>query len=300
MKAFSTIRLPLFAVVCALLWGSAFPVIKSVYQDWEFQSLELRLCFAGLRFMLSGLIILPFCYPELRRCQPGYGRLLVAMALTQTFLQYVFFYSAMAVSSGVLGSILVGTGSLWWVVLAPYLLGTPSPTWQHWSVLAVCSVGILIAVYAPGVGSGSAVLGTFLFLGASLAGALGAIVVVPLSRFMDVRLATSISLFGGGALLLLCGARALPTFWELSTPSIWGRTVYLAAVSGSAFGIWNWLVREYSVNVLAGYRFLIPLSAVIQSSLFIAGEVPGIGIWVGGALILGSLIVLQRFSRREA
>lgn len=295
MRIGDRFHLPLLAILCAVLWGSAFPVIKHVYAGWDSNSLEMRLCFAGVRFTLAGVLIFPFCLSSLARSQGEWKRFLFLLVLTQTFLQYIFFYSGLAVSSGVLGSILVGSGSLWWILLAPFFLNTPAPTRRHLLVIFMSMIGVVLAVYAPGMGSGSPLTGTLFFLGASLSGAVGSIVIVPLARLMDVRLATSGSLFLGGLLLVVCGVRALPEFWvELDTEMLIA-TCYLAGVSAGAFGIWNWLIREHSVNLLAGYRFLIPLSAVIQSTLFIEGETPGIGIFLGGGIILGALYYLQRF-----
>lgn len=297
-RQWSQIRLVVLASLCALLWGSAFPVIKGVYASWDDHSLDLRLCFAGVRFTAAGLLIVPFCWREVSSCRSGWVAWVLILALTQTLLQYVFFYSGLAVSSGVLGSILVGTGSLWWIVLAPWLLKTPPPQGRHWAVIVLCSLGVILAVYAPGAGSGRPLQGSLLFLGSALAGALGAIVIVPLSRLMDVRLATSGALFLGGIALIGLGIRGLPDFVGLLDRRLCLTTLYLAVVSAGAFSTWNWLVREYSVNVLAGYRFLIPLSAATQSTLFIDGESPGIGILIGGALIVGSLLFLHRVERR--
>jgi drug/metabolite transporter (DMT)-like permease len=300
LNLFGSFRLPLLAFVCALLWGSAFPVIKIVYAGWESNSLELRLCFAGIRFIMAGLLILPFCGRSTWYFRGAWLKWLLLLAFTQTFLQYVFFYSGLAVSSGVLGAVLVGTGSLWWIVLAPILLKSSRPKGRHLWVVFVGLTGVVIAVYAPGIGSGNPLVGTGLFLGATLSGALAAIVIIPLSKWMDVRLATSGSLFIGGVGLLLCGGRALPSFIEMADARLLLTTLYLAGVSAGAFGIWNWLVGEYSVNVLAGYRFLIPLSGAVQSVLFIAGESPGPGIVFGGFIILGSLIYLHRIEVRLA
>ncbi len=300
MSQLSQFRLPFFAVVCAILWGSAFPVIKSVYSQWETNSLELRLCFAGVRFTLAGLLILPFCFREIRRCREGCVGLLILLSLSQTFLQYVFFYSGLAVSSGVLGAILVSTGSLWWILLAPLFLKTPGPQLRHGVVISISMIGVVLAVYAPGLGSGAPVLGGILFLLASLSGAVGALIIVPLAQRMDVRLATAAALFFGGLVLCVGGARAFPAFWELADAKLLGTTVYLAAVSAGAFGIWNWLVQHHSVNVLASYRFLIPLSGVTQSAFFVGGETLGLGIVVGGALILGSLIYLHQAENRSS
>ncbi len=298
--SFSQFRLPLLAFTSALLWGSAFPVIKIVYSQWETNSFELRLCFAGVRFTLAGLLILPFCFREIRRCRADCIGLLVLLSLTQTCLQYIFFYSGLAVSSGVLGAILVSTGSLWWIVLAPILLKTSRPQRRHAAVVGISMAGVVLAVYAPGMGSGSPVLGGVLFLFASLSGAISAIIIVPLAQRMDVRLATAGALFFGGLVLCLGGMRAFPAFWQLADTKMMWTVLYLAGVSGGAFGIWNWLVQQYSVNVLAGYRFLIPLSGVTQSAVFIQGESLGLGILLGGAMIVGSLVYLHRAENRTA
>ena len=94
--------------------------------------------------------------------------------------------------------------------------------------------------------------------------------------------------------------RAFPAFWQLADAKMMWTVLYLAGVSGGAFGIWNWLVQQYSVNVLAGYRFLIPLSGVTQSAVFIQGESLGLGILLGGAMIVGSLVYLHRAENRTA
>ena len=47
--------------------------------------------------------------------------------------------------------------------------------------------------------------------------------------------------------------------------------------------------------LLAGYRFLIPLAATVESMIFL-GERPGWGFAAGAALIFGSLVALQHRS----
>ena len=91
-------------LLCALLWGTAFPLIKIVYQDWSAVTLTLVLFFAGLRFTLAGAGLLVFCTGWHRQLRSAPWRSLAIVTLTQTFLQYVCFYSAMMVSSGTLAS----------------------------------------------------------------------------------------------------------------------------------------------------------------------------------------------------
>ena len=48
------------------------------------------------------------------------------------------------------------------------------------------------------------------------------------------------------------------------------------------------------MTLLAGYRFLVPVCAVVESILLVSGESPGLGIWVGGLLVIFSIVALQR------
>ncbi|MGK0188964.1 MAG: drug/metabolite transporter (DMT)-like permease [Verrucomicrobiales bacterium] len=287
--------LPLFVVLCALLWGSAFPGIKFVYARWDgADTFSVRLVFAGVRFALAGLILVPF----LRRPIAGFSVRsfwpVTAIALTQTFGQYLFFYTGLSVSSGVLASLLVSTGSLWWVLLAPLMLGSPKPGRRQWYLLALSSLGITIAVYRPGAGAGDPVLGGCLFLAASLCGALALTLFRRLDSSIDPILATASALFGGGVLLMIAGGAGWSGFLALLDFPTAVMTVYLAAVSATAFCIWNRLAQLFPVNLLAGYRFLIPLSGALMSALLVPGESIGAGAMVGGALIIASLVLLNR------
>lgn len=285
-------------LICSILWGSAFPAIKFVYGTWEMESASTRFLFAGIRFTIAGLLVLVFIRRPgpWRRLRSADWWLLAVFALFQTLGQYVFFYLAMSISSGILGSLLVSAGSFWWVLLAPVFLKSPAPTSKHIAILTMCAAGIALAVYAPGAGAGNPILGGILFLCASLCGALGLIVLQPLSKSIDVPTATGASLFTGGLALTALGAPAFHEAGAFADPRIAGATFYLACVSAAAFTLWNALSRQFPVNILAGYRFLIPLCGVVQSSLFVRAESPGAGIYVGGGIVLLGIFLLSRLT----
>ncbi|MFK5923537.1 MAG: DMT family transporter [Verrucomicrobiota bacterium] len=294
--------LPFYALICALLWGTAFPAIKYVYRIWpESQQWDSRMLFAGIRFMVAGLILMPLVRRGglLKQLKKANLRLLLALALTQTFAQYLFFYMGLSLSSGVLGALMISCGSFWWILLSPLLLKTPKPDAHHWAMLLFCALGIVVAVYKPGIGSGSPLLGALCFLAATLNGALGLIILKPLHRTLDSATATAFSLFIGGVLLVTAGSRALPELGVFLNPRLAGMTLYLAFVSAAAFVLWNRLAREFSINILAGYRFLIPLAGITLSSLLIPNEKPGTGIYLGAVLILGSLFYVNYVDRKS-
>ncbi len=292
--------LPLFVILCALLWGSAFPGIKYVYSRWDgADTFSVRLVFAGVRFVLAGLLLLPFSRSPLWELPKGSLWPLMSIALTQTFGQYLFFYSGLSVSSGVLSSLLVSTGSLWWVLLAPVMLGSPKPGRRQWLLLGLSTVGITIAVYKPGAGAGDPMMGAVLFLCASFCGAIAVILFRRLNAAIDPVKATAVALFTGGIMLMSAGAAGWPEFVSLLDTSTVLMTVYLGAVSATAFCLWNQLAQLFPVNLLAGYRFLIPLSGALMSALLVPGETIGIGALIGGCMIFTSLIFMNRISHNE-
>ncbi|MCH2614666.1 MAG: DMT family transporter [Opitutales bacterium] len=296
-------RLPLSfylqAILCAALWGSAFPVIKLSYMYLRLDGYGEKLLFAGTRFTLAGLVVMLVCGPRIwRGVVESPKGLLMGVTLGQTFGQYIFFYYGMSVSSGALGSLLNGTGSLMWVLLAPLFLKTAFPTAKQWVALAICLIGISIAVYAPGVGSGNVTHGVIAFSCVGLSGAFGAIFMKQIAPLVGAREVTALSLFIGGLMLCVAGSYETGPFLADYSWRILGVPVYLAVLSATAFTVWNRLIQLYSVNVMSAFRFLIPLCGVIESALFLKNETLGIGIVVGGSILIGSLYMMGRLEEQ--
>lgn len=120
----SNARLPfsfyLQVCICAILWGSAFPVIKNSYTVLGIHNYGEQLIFAGSRFALAGLLLLPFCRGNyFAKIKQAPRMPLAIIMLGQTYLQYIFFYYGLNVSPGTLAALLVGSGSFWWMLIAP-------------------------------------------------------------------------------------------------------------------------------------------------------------------------------------
>ncbi|CAN5417536.1 DMT family transporter [soil metagenome] len=259
----------------------------------------MRLTFAGVRFMIAGMLLFPFCRRPAALLERRVWGGVVAVALGQTFFQYLFFYNGLSVSSGVLGALVMASSSFWWVLLAPVALGTSPPTRLQWATLVACAGGIALAVWRPGAGAGQPVLGGVLFLGSSLAGAVALLAVRKLGGQVGAASLTAFSLFSGGVLLALCGIPGWGAFAGLVDVRVAVATLYLAAVSATAFGLWNRLAGEFSPNELAGYRFLIPLCGTVLSASLVPGETIGAGAAVGGLLVVGALAVQGVLTKRN-
>lgn len=291
-------------LVCALLWGSAFPVIKQIYSHWAEIGLQRTLpmifLLAGVRFSIAGgglLMLGKGLRDELRRTPVRY---LIGFALTQTFVQYVFFYQAIAISSGSLAALLVATGSFWWMLLSPLLQKSPWPTGAQWLGLCIGGIGVALAVYAPGAGAGKPLLGALMMLVATASGAVAIILFQRIKPTMAAVNATGVSLLTGGLALFLVGMRDISALSEMFSLAVICGTLWLAFVSAAAFSIWNHLSTVFPVTLLASYRFLIPVCGVIEAQLFLSGESAGWGLWTGGILVILSMSIAQRSTRSPA
>ena len=114
------------AALCCFLWGSATPAIKIGYQLFSIDSADTSsiIVFAGTRFLLAGILVVLF--QSLLRCrflrpQPKALPAIFALSLTQTAVQYLFFYIGLAHTSGVRGTILSGLGGFLAILAASLL-----------------------------------------------------------------------------------------------------------------------------------------------------------------------------------
>ena len=105
------VMLPL-AVLCCLLWGSAFPVIKIGYRLFAVSSANTaaQILFAGIRFTLAGALVIIFGSaiskkPLVLRGKSQIGHCFILCAF-QTVMQYTLFYIGLAHTSGVKASVL--------------------------------------------------------------------------------------------------------------------------------------------------------------------------------------------------
>ena len=184
------------------------------------------------------------------------------------------------------------------MILAPVMLGTVWPNLRQWFILVVGAIGVALAVYAPGSGAGSPLLGAICIMLATFFGAIGIIVVSKVKATMGSRAATGFALFLGGVGLCLVAAPAWGHITLLFDGYVIIVTVWLALVSALAFAVWNHLSTQYPVPLLASCRFLIPVSGVLQSLLLLPGESAGWGLVVGGLLVIGSMLVAT-LTKRE-
>ena len=151
----------LMAIICNVLWGSAFPFIKMGYRLFAIDSSDTAsiLCFAGVRFMmgaalvwLAGLVLnrRPLPMPRGKTLASACG-----LGLWQTAAQYFFYYSAVALLTGAMGGILNSTQSFMGVILAHFLYGKADRMTPRKALGCVLGFGGVLVATLGNHGSGS-------------------------------------------------------------------------------------------------------------------------------------------------
>lgn len=259
------------AVLCNLLWGSAFPFIKMGYRLFVIDSADTAsiLCFAGVRFMMGSLLVWIFGSLMERRPLPlPQGKVLgecCALGLWQTALQYFFYYSAVAQLTGSFGGILNSTQSFMGVILAHFLYGAADRMTARKALGCVLGFGGVLVATLGNHGGGSA-WGISAMLIASAVFAAAGPWNKSVTRKADSFSVCCINLGAGGLALALLGfamgGRLSPQS-PLAVPVL----LYLAFISGAGYVLWALLMKNNPVSRISVFGLLIPVVNTLLSAV---------------------------------
>ena len=287
----------LLAVLSCLFWSSAFAGIKTGL------AFAPPLLFAGTRFILAGLLLVPLTgspssyLRELRRAP----LLPLRVGLFQTVLLYSLFFLSLSLVPGSLGAVVNGMTPLWAALAAHVFLKDDKMNRRMLVSVGIGFSGILLlSLTRNGAGpetlGGAELLGIVLMLGASFANVLGHVVVYKSRGSMSSVVLTSAQFIFGGLVLLLISRMVEGPFILPVSPVFWSALVYLGFVSAAAFGIWFYLlsVRGEKVSVIGIWQFLIPVAGAILSWLIVPGDRPSWPVVTGMVLIASAILYFFR------
>ena len=261
------------ASLCCLLWGSAYPAIKNGYALFNIAADDIpsKLVFAGYRFLFAGLVLLVIAAigrKTLRLDLRTMGQVSL-LGLSQTSLQYVFFYTGLAYATGVKSSIMNATGTFFSVLLAHYIYKNDRLSFNKALGCIVGFLGVMVVNFSAGLlsfdftllGEGFIVMAAFVLSAASIYGK-------KVSQQVDSVVLTGYQMAIGGLALLLIGfaaGGALTGFTVKSTALL----MYLVVLSSAAFSLWTVLLKYNRVSMVAVFNFMIPVFGTLLSALFL-------------------------------
>lgn len=268
----------LLAAISCALWGSAPSAIKTGYALFQIDSSATMdiLLFAGLRFLLAGLmVILGYSLICRRMVWPGRGsaKAVFSLALAQTAAQYLFYYIGVAHTTGTKASILSGANTFFSVLTACLIFRQEKLTRNK--ILGCLSglAGIIIInlrgnadVFSMDI----SLLGDGFVLLSSASSALSAVLIRKFSQDQDPVMVSGYQFMTGGVILILtalCGGGRLTHV----TPNGILILLYLGLLSAVAYTLWSLLLQYNPVSRVLVYHPLMPIFGVIFSTL-ILGE----------------------------
>lgn len=260
----------LTAVLCTLLWGTAYPLIKLAYADMNIVAVSDKLLFAGLRFLIAGLMVFVVCFfmrKNIFDIEKNRAPKILLYSLLLTVFHYTFNYIGVGNASATKTSVLSACSAFLGVLLAPLFFKDEKLSVNKILGCVVGAVGIIIVNL-------SFFSGTFTFLGegfvliATLCSATGSLYgkVVSKGKIFEV---TAWQLFVGGIILcivsLVFGAGiAFGTKGVLEL-------LFLAFVSAASFSLWTALLVYNDSGKIMIYNLLIPVFGTMWSYI-ILGE----------------------------
>ncbi|WP_017754410.1 DMT family transporter [Calidifontibacillus oryziterrae] len=285
------------AMLATFFWGSAFPVIKLSYDELAIRSNETaeQLLFAGYRFFLAGLFIIAFMLLTKRnaRYKKATIKPLLKIGLFQTFIQYVFFYIGLSLSTGIQGSIIAGTTSFFQILFAHFMYKDDALNWKKVIGLVVGFTGVVLVNLTRGTFEFKFGLGEFCLLIAMMAGALGNILAKNGSGKMDVAYLTAYQMLFGAIGLIAAGAMFVGfTPLHFSVDAVW-MLLYLSFLSAAGFILWNNVMKYNQVGKVSMYLFFIPIFGVMLSALLL-GETIHMFVLLGLIFVTSGIIIVNR------
>lgn len=284
----------LAAMVCCFLWGSATPAIKIGYQIFQIDGGDTSsiILFAGIRFLLAGLLVVMFQSLLRRRfLKPEREALpsIFALSMAQTVVQYLLFYVGLAHTSGVHGTILSGTGGFFSILMASLLFRYEKLTGAK--VLGcVAGFGGIVIMNLSGMAGESlfqvSLLGEGFVLFSQMSYALSSILVKRFSSRFDVVMLSGWQFVLGGSIMILVG---LLTGGRVGLPTQawgWALMLYMGLISAVAYSLWGVLLQYNPVSSVTIYTFLTPVFGVLLSAVFLGEADQAFSLRTLAALVL--------------
>ncbi len=284
----------IFALTAAIVWGWAYPLIKLGFEEFGITTdmTSSKIYFAGIRFCLSGLIILAIAKTTKRNFALRKGSdfwYILLFALLNTTFHYAAFYIGLSFSQGARAAILNSTSTFTLVILACLFFRSDKMTLRKAAGCVIGFIGIL-TLNVGGEESGSfTFMGDGMIILNALCSAFAGLLTRGLNKRVDVFVGTGYSLALGGALLLIPGLMAGGTLPHIT---VWGIVILLLliGISTTGFTLYNKLLTCNPIGKVAIYNSLIPVVGAVTSCLClrepfswkyaIAGALATLGIYI--------------------
>ena len=276
----------LMLLICTMLWGFAFIAQKSAMETMG------PLTFAGVRYLLGGVIVLPLALLERRNRPEPLGRgnwaLIIAMSL-------VFFIGSWLQQSGLATTTATNAGFLTglYVFFVPLLGFVALRTRPHPIIFACVPLALIGIYFLNGGGLDSFNTGDGLIVVSAIFWAMHVILLGHIAR------ATELPIFVSAISFLIAGLVAFSLATVIEQPTLegimagWMQLAYAGVLSTAVAFTFQAIGQQYVPPANAAIILSAEsLFAAIGGALLLGERLPPIG-YAGAALIFAAVVAVE-------
>ena len=269
---FKTLALSLLVMT---LWGSLYPVVKLGYSVFGINGKEVPdiLMFAGMRFVISGLVVCLFSMLKKEKITAPKGRnigFILLMGLFAVVLHYTCTYMGLTTTDSSKTALIKQLGALIYVCFAFLFFKD-----EKFSILkivgAVVGFGGIIAINYTPAGIRFSV-GDLIIIAASFCTVTANIINKQCLKGVSPYWTTGISQFAGGVVLLaaalIMGGTPLRFTWKSTLVF-----AYICVASVSAYTLWYYILKNNSLSKMFIIKFAEPLMACVFGAILLGENI---------------------------
>ena len=278
------------ALLCCLLWGSAFPLVKIGFSWLNISSEDIptEILYAGFRFTLAGVIAIiitslisgKFLRPTMKSLPKVFS-----LSMFQTILQYLFFYIGLSNTSGVKASVIEAMNVFVALIVSCLIFRMEKFTAAKIIGSIIGFAGVVIINVSKGDLAGELTLkGEGFILISTVAYAFSSVLMKHWSNEENPMMMSAWQFLLGGIVMSILGFALGGRISGFDLKSVL-LLIYLASLSAIAYSLWASLLKYYPVSRIAVYGFMNPVFGFILSA-FLLGESEAFGLKSIAALVL--------------
>ena len=284
----------LFSILVMLLWGLLFPMVKLSYKLFGVVSIGDILFFAGLRFVICGILILLYSLIRNPKAfRPAKANLfpILLSGVFAIILHYAFTYVGLSLTNGSKTAIIKQLGAVFYIWFAGFFFADDKINAQKVKALILALAGILVInLDSTGI---HFYVGDLLIILASFCTVFSNVISKRVFQKVEPIVSTGISQFFGGLVLLvvgsLCGGQ-IGTFIPTNKQQIlvFGGILLASTVS---YCSWFLVVQKENLSKLFIVKFSEPLFAALFGALLLGEQVFDWRYLLAFLLISGSIVI---------
>lgn len=287
-------------LIVSFFWAIGHPLGRILVQKVH----PLQIATLTLVTGFIGLLIFIIASGRVRKIfQLSYRDVLISMGLGVFgfFLYQILTFSALVRIPASMNAVLVSNNVVFIALLAALILKERvGPIRTAGIILAICGVVLVTFNNGFSFGNGASdinLLGCVFSLLAALSAALYSVIGKKVLISNDPIIVAALAIFSGAVLLTILTAATVgfSDIFLAGWPTVLTMVFLGLTMIGVAYPLWFVCLKKFPASQISIYIYLTPIFAVILSLLILHERFSWL-FWVGGAFILGGIIITNKFA----